>query len=96
MSTVFFGVKPESVKELLETSQEKQPDRQTNLVPFADVVTKSPAKSGKYKGYHQIKITALIPDDAIIGESAITDFGGFIILDIGKNRVAEHLKSEDK
>ncbi|WP_099301950.1 hypothetical protein [Bacillus sp. Marseille-P3800] len=94
MSTVFFGVTPDRVKELLEASKEHYPGRQTQVVPFANVETKAPAKSGKYKGYHQIKINALIPEDAIKGENAILDFGGFLILDIEKNRVADHLNED--
>ncbi|OLN21427.1 hypothetical protein BTO30_15025 [Domibacillus antri] len=92
MRNVLFGVKPDTLKNLVERIEQKNPDRTPILVPFVDVVTKAPTGRGKNKDYHQIKITALIPKDAIKGENAILDFGGFVFMDIDSRIVADHLK----
>ncbi len=92
MRNVFFGVQPKRLKELGDLMNIEHPERDIVLVPFADVQTKAPTKSGKYKGYHQIKITGIIPDDAIKGSNAILDFGGFIVMDIDRVVIASHLK----
>ncbi|MMZ69916.1 hypothetical protein D1872_328430 [compost metagenome] len=63
------------------------------LAPFSGSMNiYAPAKQGKYKGYHRIKTEIWIPEDAIKGEGAISDFGAFALLRIPVSRVQDHLK----
>ncbi|GFN32462.1 hypothetical protein PCURB6_27220 [Paenibacillus curdlanolyticus] len=54
----------------------------------------APTRKGKSKGYHRMKFEVWIPEDAIVGEDALTDFGIVTLMRLPKNRVAEHLRHE--
>ncbi len=41
-----------------------------------------------------MKFEVWIPEDAIVGEDALTDFGIVTLMRLPKNRVAEHLRHE--
>lgn len=75
--------------------QMNKEDRLTVIAPLAgNASVHAPARSGKHKGYHRIKCEIWIPEDAIKGEDALTDFGAFMVLSLPKNRVQPHLGGE--
>ncbi|KOS03957.1 hypothetical protein [Paenibacillus polymyxa] len=93
MRNVIFDVSKESVGVLLDQIQEKYDDSLIALAPLANGVTvHAPNKKGKYKGYHRLELQVMIPEDAIQGESALTDFGAFVMLRLPRKRVQDHLK----
>ncbi|WP_340389529.1 hypothetical protein [Paenibacillus sp. FSL E2-0151] len=70
-------------------------DRLTVIAPLAgNASVHAPSRSGKHKGYHRIKCEIWIPEDAIKGEDALTDFGAFMVLSLPKNRVQPHMGGE--
>ena len=62
------------------------------MIPIQPMATYSP---GKKKKYFRITFEVGIPDDAIIGQNALTDFGGYLVLRLPKNRIeSKFLKTE--
>lgn len=94
MKTAFFDISPDSVKTAVEQIKEEYNDSLMVMAPFSgNMSMHAPRKSGKYKGYHRIKCEIWIPEDAIQGEGALTDFGAFAVMRLPKDRVQDHLKS---
>lgn len=98
MNTCYINVSPEQVKESLQLVAEKKPDSVLVLAPIGGFEIYSPSKK---KPYHRIKAEIIVPEDAIIGESCLSDFGIIVTLRLPKNRInPEYLKSaadqEDK
>jgi hypothetical protein len=92
---VIFDVNKETVSELAGQIKDKYNDSILVLAPFSgQLKTYAPAKSGKYKGYFRINTEILIPEDAIKGENALSDFGAFVVMRLPKVRVADHLINE--
>lgn len=84
-------------KELISAAAEdmNKEDRLTVAAPLAgNASVHAPSRSGKHKGYHRIKCEIWIPEDAIKGEGALTDFGAFMVLSLPKNRVQPLLGGE--
>lgn len=93
MKTTFFDVSPQSVKHAVEQIKELNRDSVMVMAPFCGKMSMhAPSKTGKNKGYHRIKCEIWIPEDAIEGTDALTDFGAFAVLRIPEKRVKPHLK----
>jgi hypothetical protein len=89
---VIFDVNKEVVAELAGQIKDKYDDSILVLAPFSgQLKTYAPAKSGKYKGYFRLNAEILIPEDAIKGENALSDFGAFVVMRLPKERVNNHL-----
>lgn len=92
MRNVIFDPSNEFLTAL--ANQMKGDDSVIALVPPVNVTTYAPSKKGKNKGYFRLKVEFWIPEDAIVGEGALTDFGISALTRIPKDRVADHLKKE--
>lgn len=93
MRNVIFDVSKESVGILIDQIKGQNEDSLIALAPLSNGVTvHAPNKKGKYKGYHRLELQVMIPEDAIQGESALTDFGAFVMLRLPRKRVKDHLK----
>lgn len=91
---VIFDVTNETVTTAMDQVKEKHNDSLLVLAPFVgSMSTHAPTKKGKTKGYYRIKCEIWIPEDAIEGEDALTDFGAFAVMRLPKARVKDHLKS---
>lgn len=89
---VIFDVNKETVAELARQIKDKYDDSILVLAPFSgQLKTYAPTKTGKYKGYFRLNTEILIPEDAIKGEDALSDFGAFVVMRLPKVRVADHL-----
>lgn len=94
MKTAFFDVSTEAVSTAVDQIKEQYDDSLMVMAPFSGRMSMhAPSKTGKNKGYHRIKCEIWIPEDAIEGENALTDFGAFAVLRLPKVRVKDHLKS---
>jgi hypothetical protein len=94
MKTAFFDISSDSVKTAVEQIKDEHNDSLMVMAPFSGKMSMhAPSKSGKHKGYHRIKCEIWIPEDAIQGEDALTDFGAFAVMRLPKARVQDHLKS---
>lgn len=90
--TVVFDVSKEFIGKTVDGIAGKNPDSMIVVSPFSGTMsTYAPAKKGKNKGYHRIKLEIWIPEDAIKGEDALNDFGAFAVMRLPKNRVQDHL-----
>ncbi|CCO08253.1 hypothetical protein [Desulforamulus hydrothermalis] len=84
MSTCYVDVDPQVVKEVISHLKDKNPDSIIVLPVVQALETYSPTKK---KDYFRIKYEAIIPKDAIIGGSCLTDFGALIVMRVPKNRI---------
>jgi hypothetical protein len=92
--SVIFDVSNEAVSSVAEQIRNVDEDSMLVLAPISgDLRTFAPAKTGKAKGYHRIKMEVWIPEDAIIGDGAITDFGIVTMMRLPKSRVVPRLIS---
>ncbi|MGX4583346.1 hypothetical protein [Paenibacillus chitinolyticus] len=92
---VIFNVNKEILASIAEQAADEYADSSLVLAPFSgNASIYAPAKKGKYKGYHRIKVEIWIPEDAIKGEGTLSDFGAFAVLRIPKSRIQDHLVSE--
>lgn len=95
MKTAFFDITGETAKTAVEQIKEEYSDSVVIMAPFCGKMSMhAPSKTGKHKGYHRIKCEMWIPEDAIEGKDALTDFGAFAILRLPESRVKEHLKKK--
>lgn len=93
--TVVFDASTKFIDDTVQKISEKHEDSMIVMAPFAgSMSTHAPVKTGKNKGYHRIKLEIWIPEDAIKGEEALTDFGAFAVMRLPKNRVQDHLIKE--
>lgn len=91
--TVIFGVTNEVVGVAMDEIKKVHEDSMMVLAPFVgNMSTHAPSKSGKHKGYYRIKCEIWIPEDAIEGEGALTDFGAFAVMRMPNARIKEHMK----
>ncbi|OMD66029.1 hypothetical protein BSK62_13255 [Paenibacillus odorifer] len=92
--SVIFGVSKETVGTAMDQIKKVNEDSMMVLAPFVgNMSTHAPAKKGKNKGYYRIKCEIWIPEDAIEGENALTDFGAFAVMRLPKDRIKDHMKS---
>lgn len=98
MRNVIFDVTDKTVSNVAKQIKDSNADSMLVLAPMSGSCTVyAPAKKGKNKGYHRIKLEVWIPEDAIIGESALNDFGLVSLIRLPKSRVQPHLiRSEDE
>ncbi|WP_340391971.1 hypothetical protein [Paenibacillus sp. FSL E2-0190] len=90
---VIFGVTKETVGTAMDEIKKVNEDSMMVLAPFVgSMSTHAPSKSGKNKGYYRIKCEIWIPEDAIEGEGALTDFGAFAVMRLPKARIKDHMK----
>jgi hypothetical protein len=90
---VIFGVTKETVGTAMDEIKKVNEDSMMVLAPFVgNMSTHAPSKSGKHKGYYRIKCEIWIPEDAIEGEGALTDFGAFAVMRLPKARIKDHMK----
>lgn len=90
--SVIFDVTKESVSDIAGQITEKHKDSILVLAPLSGSISvHAPAKKGKTKGYHRLKLEVWIPEDAIKGENALDDFGAVTLLRVPKKRVEDHL-----
>lgn len=90
MKTCYINVTPEQVKRSLELVIDKSPDSVLVMAPIAGFETYSPSKK---KPCHRIKAEIIVPEDAIIGTSCLSDFGLVATLRIPTDRInPEYLK----
>ena len=95
MRNVIFDITPENVEKVVEQLTESQSDSMLVLAPMSGTCTvHAPSTKGKHKGYHRVKLEVWIPENAIIGEEALTDFGLLTLMRLPKNRVQPHLIRE--
>lgn len=94
---VVFDVSKEFVGKVAEDLGNKHDDSILVLAPFSgSLITYAPSKKGKYKGYHRLKLEVWIPEDAIKGDDALSDFGACALMRLPKSRVQDHLINKDK
>ena len=92
MQRVIFDVTDETVARVAKQVKNNKSDSMLVLAPMTGSCSvHAPSKSGKYKGYHRIKLEVWIPEDAIEGEDALDDFGLVAMLRLPKSRVQPHL-----
>ncbi|KAB2334282.1 hypothetical protein [Bacillus mesophilum] len=90
--SVIFDITKESVSDIAGQIAEKDKDSILVLAPLSgNVSVHAPAKKGKNKGYHRLKLEVWIPEDAIKGENALDDFGAVTLLRLPKKRIEDHL-----
>ena len=63
--------------------------------PAGSFTVNGPARTGKYKGYHRIKMEVWIPEEAIEGDAALLNTKTAVLLSVPKNRVKEHLHPKE-
>lgn len=95
MQNVIFDVTEATVEKVAKQIKHSKPDSMLVLAPMSGrcsihAPSKS-GKSGKYKGYHRIKMEVWIPEDAIKGDSALSEFSLLSMLRLPKSRVQPHL-----
>jgi len=94
---VIFDVTPESVKKVAANIKGRNEDSLLVLAPISgNISVHAPAKTGKSKGYHRFKFEVWVPEDAIKGEAALTDFGATVLMRLPINRVESHLIREQE
>ena len=97
MKNVIFDVTEKTVEHVAKQIKEQNEDSMLVLAPMAgNCSVHAPAKTGKHKGYHRIKLEVWIPDDAIEGDAALTDFGLVTLLRLPKSRVQPHLIRDEE
>ena len=98
MRNVIFDVTEKTVGNVAKQIKETHKDSMLVLAPMSgNCSVHAPSKSGKHKGYHRIKLEVWIPEDAIKGDVALTDFGLTTLLRLPKSRVQPHLiRDEEK
>lgn len=80
-----IDVKPELIKDLAEGMLSRYKDNSVLVVPAVRrLETYAP---NRRKKCHKLVFEALIPEEAINGEEAITDFGGFVVMRVPKARI---------
>lgn len=84
MGNCYINVSPELVKSIAERILGNYPDSVISLVKAHPMATYSPTKR---KNYFRITFEVALPVDAITGASALTDFGGFLVLRLPKDRI---------
>ncbi|MGE7840646.1 hypothetical protein ACQKNX_07635 [Lysinibacillus sp. NPDC093712] len=95
MQRVIFDVTEDTVGKVAKQIKSSKPDSMLVIAPMSGSCSvHAPSKSGKYKGYHRIKMEVWIPEDAIKGDSALDDFGLVTMLRLPKSRVQPHLIRE--
>lgn len=91
---VIFDVTKETVANVAEQITKQNNDSLLVLAPLAgNISVHAPSKKGKNKGYHRMKFEVWIPEDAIKGEDALSDFGAVTLLRLPRKRVSEHLQN---
>ncbi|MEJ9219533.1 hypothetical protein P4H46_15315 [Paenibacillus glucanolyticus] len=95
--TVVFDASKEFIGNLVQGISEEHPDSLIVLAPFVgNVSVKAPVAKGKYKGYHRFQLEICIPEEAINGEGALSDFGAFAVMRLPKARVQDHLQKKEE
>ena len=93
--SVIFGVKKETLNILHENLTKD--DHIVALSPLAGSTSvHAPARTGKHKGYHRVKMEIWIPEDAIKGDNALVELGAAVLLSLPKNRVSDHLVPKEE
>jgi hypothetical protein len=93
MANAFVGLEPDQVKEIIEQMNKVYPDRTLVLVKPSVVSTHAPNSRRKT---HKIKIEVELSTDAFKGESAIVEFGSFVVLHVADKHIKpEFLKEDD-
>lgn len=89
---VLFDVTKETVGKVAEQIAEQHQDSILVLAPISGTAsTYAPSTKGKNKGYFRMKFEVWIPEDAIVGDNALNDFGIVTLMRLPKSRVADHL-----
>lgn len=92
MQKVIFDVMDETVMKVAKQVKNSKPDSMLLLAPVSgNCSLHAPSKTGKYKGYHRIKMEVWIPEDAIKGENVLDDISLITLLRLPKSRVQPHL-----
>lgn len=92
MQKVIFDVTEATIEKVAKQIKDSKPDSMLVLAPMSGSCSvHAPSKSGKYKGYHRIKMEVWIPEDAIKGDSALSEFSLLSMLRLPKARVQPHL-----
>ncbi|MBG9689407.1 hypothetical protein GAG94_03150 [Lysinibacillus sphaericus] len=92
MQNVIFDVMDETVMKVAKQVKNSKSDSMLLLAPMSgNCSLHAPSKTGKYKGYHRIKMEVWIPEDAIKGENVLDDFSLITLLRLPKSRVQPHL-----
>ncbi len=92
--SIITNVSSEQIANLIDRDIEKNPELQTNIVTINGVEVYAPSSSGKYKDFHRVKVTAMIPKNIIVGDHII-DFRGFLVLEADKCRFIEEHRKQD-
>lgn len=92
MRNVIFDVTEKTVESVANQIKNQHKDSMLVLAPVSGSCSvHAPSKTGKYKGYHRIKMEVWIPEDAIEGDSSLNDFGLVTLMRLPKKRVKPHL-----
>ena len=84
MKTCYINVSPKQVRDSLQQAAERKPDSILVVAPVGAFDLFSPTKK---EPYHRIKAELILPEDAIIGQECLTDFGLIATLRIPKDRI---------
>jgi hypothetical protein len=92
---VIFDITKETLTTVADAITENPDENLLVLAPLAGTISvHAPSKTGKYKGYHRFKFEVWIPEDAIEGENALSDFNAVVLMSLPKSRVKDHLKND--
>ena len=93
MRTCHINVLPEHIKQIAEGIKDANPDSILVLPPVNPISTYSPTKKKKY---HRITVELVIPEGALNGANALTDFGVFAVLRIPEKHISEQYLTDKK
>ena len=98
MKTCYFDVTNQDVLNVADAMRAIGKDEFVMaIIPLSGSIEMAgPAKKGKYKGLHRIKCELLIPEEAIVGDAALTDFKATVLMAIPNSRVAESMRRKDE
>ena len=91
MKTCYINVTPAQICQLAVDITEKNPDSALVLPIVSGIDTYSPTK--KKKAY-RIKVEFAIPEGALVGQDALTDFGCMAVMRLPKSRISPELLVE--
>ncbi len=89
--TCYINVSPQTVGELVNDIAEKNRDSVIVLPVVGKVDIMSPTKKKKC---HRFMVELLVPEDAIIGQGCLTDFGCMVVMRLPRERIKPELLVE--
>jgi hypothetical protein len=93
MPKCYINITPDDVKKVAQVIPESFTDSIINLIPIQPLATYAPTKKKKY---FRITFEIGIPEDVIVGQGCLTDFGGYLVLRLPKNRIVSKFLNKEE